>query len=423
MNPLTLICLHDPATARTYRFEDLRLALKSAAASGESVSTVVQTRDPWEALTALARWWVCGENCFLLDADASEKERQAVEKAQAEWVPAKPSEAMEIPDHPLSAEQWQQLFRRGNSGHLGLFTSGTSGVPKLVIHQRENLTRGIRWDHLPAEGVCWGNSYHPLHMAGIQVALQALAGVQAQVSLYGLEKEKVDQAIHSLAISHLTGTPSFFRLMLPLPTPATLVQRVSLGGERLDGRLLEKLRTSFPVAKIRNIYASTEAGSLFAAEGEWFRIPARLRDKVRIEEGELFLHADLLGHGVSSGEWFATGDAAVWDTGDHGRFQIIGRTSQRISVAGFRVDPEIVEAALLAIPGIRMARVYGRPNALLGNILCADCVGEPMAERSIREQLRQSLADYQVPRQLHWVERLSVNRSGKLERSTTIANE
>jgi acyl-coenzyme A synthetase/AMP-(fatty) acid ligase len=376
----------------------------------------VQSRDPWEALKALVQWWICGKDCFLLDADASAAERQAVNEAVNELLPAAESPNVCIPDKPMSAEQWQQLFRNGRGGRLGLFTSGTSGVPKLVIHQRDSLIRGIRWRNPQINDVCWGNTYHPLHMAGIQVALQALANVQPQVSLYALDRERLESALHRLAISHLTGTPSFFRLLLPLPAPASGVRSVSVGGESLDGDLLKKLQHAFPNAKLRNIYASTEAGSLFAAEGEWFRIPERLREKVRVVDGELWLHADLLGKGVASGDWFATGDAAAYDPEDNGRFQITGRSSNRISVGGFRVDPELVEAALLAIPGIRMARVFGRPNALLGNILCAECAGEPVPERELRQQLRQRLAEYQVPRQLAWVESLATTRSGKLKR-------
>lgn len=417
MNPQSLICLHDPASGRQYSYEDLWVALESAAVVNDCAAAVVQTRDPWEAIKALAEWWVCGRTCFLLDADASAKERQAVDKAVAKMAGVEDSRPVSIPRLPITADQWQQFFRNGKGGRLGLFTSGTSGVPKLVIHQRESLIRGIRWRDPAASDVCWGNTYHPLHMAGIQVALQALANVQSSVSLYGLPRERLDPAIHSLGISHLTGTPSFFRLLLPLREPAKSVRRVSVGGERLDVDLLNKLKNSFPVAKLRNIYASTEAGSLFAAEGEWFRIPERLIQKVRIEGGELRLHAELLGEGVASGEWFATGDAAIFDPKDRGRFQIIGRASNQISVGGFRVDPEMVEAALLTIPGIRMARVFGQPNSLLGNILCAECVGDPIAERSLRQQLRQSLADYQIPRQLHWVENLAVTRSGKLKRT------
>ncbi len=52
-----------------------------------------------------------------------------------------------------------------------------------------------------------------------------------------------------------------------------------MGGEKYDEALENRLSEIFPNAKIRNVYASTEAGSIFSAKGDVFHISPRLMGK------------------------------------------------------------------------------------------------------------------------------------------------
>jgi hypothetical protein len=51
--------------------------------------------------------------------------------------------------------------------------------------------------------------------------------------------------------------------------------------------LHQQVREIFPKAKVRNVYASTEAGTLFISEGEVFTVPSILASRVRVFEGKL----------------------------------------------------------------------------------------------------------------------------------------
>ena len=74
------------------------------------------------------------------------------------------------------------------------------------------------------------------------------------------------------------------------------MRRVTLGGEKSDRQLYDSIGCIFPNAKINNVYASTEAGSLFGARGDAFRIPPELKDKFKVVDGELLIHRSLLGY-------------------------------------------------------------------------------------------------------------------------------
>ena len=130
------------------------------------------------------------------------------------------------------------------------------------------------------------------------------------VDLWGKARNEQAMLIERHGVTHLSATPSFYRLLLPLERPNPVVRRVSLGGEGSDEDLRARLRAAFPNAKISNIYASTEAGSLFISEGGVFTVPEGLVSQVRVREGALELHRSLLAEFTdgAAGDWYATGD-------------------------------------------------------------------------------------------------------------------
>ena len=102
------------------------------------------------------------------------------------------------------------------------------------------------------------------------------------------------------------------------------VQRVTLGGEKSNNHLYENIHKIFPEAKINNVYASTEAGTLFAAKGDCFQIPAAIRDKFAVVEDELLIHKSLLGKSDSfsfDGDYYHSGDLIEWVDKEEGFFK------------------------------------------------------------------------------------------------------
>jgi acyl-coenzyme A synthetase/AMP-(fatty) acid ligase len=86
--------------------------------------------------------------------------------------------------------------------------------------------------------------------------LQALANLNTLVDVIGLDRLAIYNALRRHRVSHVSATPTFYRLLLPADQPLQGVRRVVLGGEPSTGSLHAELGRVFPSATLRNIYAS-----------------------------------------------------------------------------------------------------------------------------------------------------------------------
>jgi acyl-coenzyme A synthetase/AMP-(fatty) acid ligase len=311
---------------------------------------------------------------------------------------------------------------RGRSGlRLRLFTSGSSGLPRSVEHSLDTLGRAIRIGAHHREDI-WALTYRPNHIAGVQVVLQALANGNLVVDCTGLTPAASLEAMRRHGVTHLSATPTFYRL-LPDVAPLTSVRAVTLGGESVDAALLHRVATLFPAARLRNVYASTEAGTLLESDGTSFKIPVHLRDRLEVRAGRLRVHRSLLGGlggerpAAMDGDWYETGDRVEPVAGELGRFLFAGREQRWVKVGGSKVDPNQAEALLLQLPDVMAARVFGQANSVVGELLHAEVVRRPgstLDEVALRAALNGRLPGPAIPRIIRFVDRLADTRSGKL---------
>ena len=146
-----------------------------------------------------------------------------------------------------------------------LLTSGTTGVPKMVVHSLGGLAAAIA-PRTVSDAMVWGTFYDIRRYGGLQIFLRAvLGGASLILSSAG---EPVADHLARLArhgVTHLSGTPSHWRRALMSPDIGKISPRyVRLSGEIADQAILDNLRTAFPQASIGHAYASTEAGVGFA---------------------------------------------------------------------------------------------------------------------------------------------------------------
>ena len=178
-----------------------------------------------------------------------------------------------------------------------LLTSGTTGVPKMVMHSLAGLTAAIA-PQSPADGAAvWGTFYDIRRYGGLQIFLRAvLGGASLVLSSAG---EPVADHLARLAhrgVTHLSGTPSHWRRALMSPAIRIIAPRyVRLSGEIADQAILDGLRAVFPEASIGHAYASTEAGVAFDVNDGLAGFPAAfvgdVRDGVEHEDrGRLAAH-------------------------------------------------------------------------------------------------------------------------------------
>jgi fatty-acyl-CoA synthase len=103
--------------------------------------------------------------------------------------------------------------------------------------------------------------------------------------------------------------------------------------------------------------------------------------------------------GVLSDDGFLqTGDLAMID--GEGYLHIVGRSSDVIIRGGYNVHPQEIEVLLRSHPAVADAAVFGIPNDVLGELVCA-CVlpveGALITDNELRDYVYESLADYKVP--------------------------
>ena len=187
------------------------------------------------------------------------------------------------------------------------------------------------------------------------------------------------------------------------------VKVISYGAEPMPSSTLDAMVTLFPSIKFKQTYGLIELG-LFSTKSKaedslYFQIDRKHTD-YRIVENMLQIKtiSAMLGYlnspsPFTSDGWFITGDEVQVD-GDY--IRVLGRKSEMINVGGEKVFPTEVESALLTIEGVVDALVYGEPNFLVGNIVCAKIQYDESFEKEvldahIKKNMRLLVEPFKVP--------------------------
>jgi acyl-coenzyme A synthetase/AMP-(fatty) acid ligase len=304
---------------------------------------------------------------------------------------------------------------------ITLFTSGTTGIPKKVNHSVQSLTRMVKFSSNHESDV-WGFCYNPTHMAGLQVFFQAFLNKNPMIFIYGLDNNLIFERIAEFNVSHLSATPTFYRLFTSINKELPSVKRISIGGEKSDALLLKKIGDIFVKAKTTNIYASTELGSVLASKDDVFYITEVNRDFVKIDSQSLFIHKSLAAgfDWIGNDDWYDTGDLIEWVDFEKQSFRFVSRKSEMINTGGYKVNPGEIEDLVLKLEGVSSVYVYSKPNAVLGKIVVADIVkneSSNLSEVDIKKYLSDNLQSFKVPRIIKFVDNIQLTRTGKLSRN------
>ena len=320
-----------------------------------------------------------------------------------------------------------------------LVTSGTTGVPKMVVHNLASLTAPLQAPS-PADGAgVWGTFYDIRRYGGLQIYLRALLGGASLV--LSNPEESVADHLARLArhgVTHLSGTPSHWRRALMNPAIEKIAPRyVRLSGEIADQAILDGLRATFPQAVIGHAYASTEAGVAFDVNDGHAGFPADYfavtRDNVemKIVDGSLRIRSPRSASAyLGTAPPLADADGFV-DTGDiveedGGRYFFAGRKGGIINIGGMKVHPEEVEAVINRHPRVRMSLVRGRQSPITGSVVVADVVLSSGQDLESKRQIEvkndilkfcsNALPRHKVPASISFVPKLDVAATGKLVR-------
>lgn len=416
-------------------------------------TVLIATRDPLIAALALIELDGVARRLVLCPPDLAAAHFPAViQTACADaWVrdsgvPAENGAGLELCITAQAALSAQEITRRqSHETEWVLLTSGTTGIPKLVLHTLATLTHVIihqAGQKAAPESPVWSTFYDIRRYGGLQIFLRA--ALRGGSLVLADAKEAITDFLARAAdagITHISGTPSHWRRALMSGAAATISPAyVRLSGEIADQAILDNLQAAYPRSSVAHAFASTEAGVAFEVGDGLAGFPAALVDneagpvKLKIEGGTLRIRS-----GANAERYLGDGFAPLRgadgfiDTGDRvelrdGRYHFVGRAGGVINVGGLKVHPEEVEAVINAIPWVRMSLVKARRNPITGAVVTADVVLADEAEaserrpegeavtREIMAACRRELPAHKVPVMVRIVPALEMSAAGKLVR-------
>lgn len=335
-----------------------------------------------------------------------------------------------------------------------MFTSGTTGEPKGVLHTANTLAAAVEATikgqrlgeddviHMASTlghqtGFLYGVRM-PLHL-GARAVFQDVWEPEAFVRL--LESERITFSMGATPfLGDTLRAPnlpehdiSSFRIFVcaGAPIPRPLAEEA---GRRLPCRLAPAWGMTENAA-VTSVLPDDPPEKIITTDGHPYPgMEVAVRDAEGAplppgEDGDLYARGPFTFVGYVQGRrfteqfftedgWFATGDRAHMDT--DGCIRISGRTKDLVIRGGENVPVKEIEDVLIRHPSVRNVAVVGVPDPRLGEIGCACVILEPGAALSL-EEMRAFLAEQQVTRQF-WPERIEVlaefpmTPSGKIQK-------
>jgi acyl-coenzyme A synthetase/AMP-(fatty) acid ligase len=303
------------------------------------------------------------------------------------------------------------LSRLAASGHPGLvlFSSGSSGSPKGVVHDCAALLhKFVR----PGKRKTTLSFLLFDHVGGVDTLFNTLSCGGTLVTITARDPDTVCAAIAAHHVHTLPTSPTFLNMLLLSGAcqrhDLSSLRLVAYGTEPMPASVLARLAEALPQVTLLQTYGLSELGVLRTRSREgtlWVQFTGEGYE-TQVRDGVLWVRSatSMLGYlnapdRFDADGWFCTEDAVEVD-GDY--LRILGRTSDLINVGGRKVYPAEIEAVLLDMPGLRDVAVFGRPNPLTGQIVAARVNlidPEPLDDfkRRMRQFCRERLPSYKVP--------------------------
>jgi o-succinylbenzoate---CoA ligase len=312
---------------------------------------------------------------------------------------------------------------------VGLFTSGTTGTPKLVQLSRDNFAANAAASATRLKddaGDVWLGTLPLFHVGGLAMAFRwATQGGTLRLAA-GFEVAQASAAF-DLGITQASLVPTTLNRLLEFRQGAPFVglKAVLIGGAPMSSELLARAKAAgLPVLQTWGLteccsQVTTESPEL--ADGQSAGIPI---DGVQIKVcdergepvpqgsvGELYVKGPTLALGLP--EWFGTKDLGSMDA--QGRVTIVSRRVDLIISGGENIYPAEVEAVLLKHPSVVDVAVVAIADSIWGEVPVA-CVVLSASVTSWTSFLESRLARFKHPKVFVIKESIPRNAMGKINR-------
>jgi long-chain acyl-CoA synthetase len=361
-------------------------------------------------------------------------------------------------DHPRSGAASTDPIAsiRRPDGAIILYTSGTTGSPKGVLHGHAAILSKLAairsWFGLDdgTTVLCLLPTHFGHGLIACCLSTFHNGGTLVLCRPFDVELlQRLFIMIERYEINAFSTVPAIIRLLLRFsgpsgrPAPACL-RFVTCASAPLQAREIDAFEARFQVPLL-NCYGITE-GATWAAMSSpdrerdrhsagtayGCRIRAVDHNRVELPPGETgnleiagpslmlgyYLDPEATERTIVDG-WLATGDLGHVDA--QGRVFLAGRSKELIIRAGVNVYPAEVEAVVMSHPGVAEAHVVGIDHAILGEKVTA-CVirraGSSVSREELISHCRKQLAHYKCPEEIRFVDAVPKTSRGKVSRAS-----
>ena len=343
---------------------------------------------------------------------------------------------------------------------LGYFTSGTSGMPSLVVHDYTyplgHILTAKFWQNLEEDDLhltvadtgwakcSWGKLYG-----------QWICGAALFVYDYGTRFQPLDllTQVQKHNVTSFCAPPTVYRFLIREDLSQfhlTSLRKSHTAGEALNPEVFNRWK-EFTGLEIREGFGQTETPVLIATTKwteprsgstgmplPWMNIKLIDENNEEVEvgsEGEICIPIDerrpagLVREYRCNPEktaasfhdgYYHTGDMAWKD--EQGYVWFVGRNDDVIKSSGYRIGPFEVESALMEHPAVLETAITAVPDPKRGQVVKATIVltkgYEPSDElvKELQDHVKRVTAPYKYPRIVEFVKELPKTASGKIRR-------
>ena len=302
-------------------------------------------------------------------------------------------------------------LRSANNAGLVLFSTGTTGQPKAILH---DLSLFLRRFLTPRPALRTINFLLFDHIGGLNTLLHTLFNTGVVITPERRTVDSVLEVCERHSAEALPATPTFLRMMLmseavPSKVPQSL-KVITYGTERMDQPTLDALCRLLPNVDFRQTFGMSELGIV--------RVKSKARDSLymriggegvetRVIDGVLQIRSQsrMLGYlnapsPFDDEGWYDTKDMV--DERD-GFYKITGRAGDVINVGGLKFMASEVEKVALASPNVSLVKAYAKNNPITGQHVELSVQPKDKETFSLPEfkaYLKQNLGNHMVPKKI-----------------------
>jgi acyl-coenzyme A synthetase/AMP-(fatty) acid ligase len=293
---------------------------------------------------------------------------------------------------------------------LVLFSSGSTGKSKAAVHDLSLILDKFRIQRKRQRTISFLMFDH---IGGINTMLHTLSNGGCLIVVPDRTPDGVLFAIEEHEAEVLPTSPTFLNMVLVSEAykrhDLSSLRLVTYGTEPMPQATLNRLHAVLPHVQLQQTYGLSELGILrsksASSDSLWVKIGGEGYE-TRVVDGILQIKAKsaMLGYlnapsPFTEDGWFVTGDE-VDQEGEY--FLIRGRRSEIINVGGQKVWPAEIEGVIQELLNVSDVTVYGEPNAITGQIVCARVAlrsYEPMRDfvTALKLHCHDKLPSYKVP--------------------------